>query len=249
MTLFSTEILLLILLRQTGFRKSEVSLQGGEKFTRRHATRSNLSWCLRGRVYSSPPSDLLRHPQPGDYAIVVPPPSKADPTGEVWGALPIYLHWSLDPAAAFHHLAHLELVLPSVGEARKVAPLISPDGLEPFRGSQLDTALRALLSRPGGVGASNAHNYSWHSARIYLACALLAAGATHAQIQALCRWQTEDSLRIYARLNSGKYASLLNAAAAADVSSVSTAALPPLSSELALRELLGLSMADAAAAA
>ena len=179
----------------------------------------------------------------------MPPPSKADPTGEVWGALPIYLHWSLDQDAAFHHLARLELALPSTGDARKVAPLISPDGVEPFRGSQLDSALRALLSRTGGVGAANARNYSWHSARIYLACALLAAGATHAQIQALCRWQTEDSLRIYARLNAGKYASLLSAAAAADVSSVSTASLPPLSSELALRDLLGLSMADAAAAA
>ena len=57
------------------------------------------------------------------------------------------------------------------------------------------------------------------------------------------------ALRIYARLNAGKYGELLSAAAAADVSSVSTAALPPLSSELALRELLGLSLADAAASA
>ena len=96
------------LLRQTGFRKSELALQTGETFGGRHASRANLSWCLRGRVYATPPPELLRSPQHRDYAIVVPPPSKADPTGAVWGALPIYLHYSAsDPDAAFHHLANL----------------------------------------------------------------------------------------------------------------------------------------------
>ena len=51
---------------------------------------------------------------------------------------------------------------------------------------QLDTALKSLL-RPI-VGAANVRHYSWHSGRIYLACALLASGATGAQIQSLCRW-------------------------------------------------------------
>ena len=238
------------LLRQTGFRKSELSLQSGETFTRRHATRANLSWCLRGRVYSTPPAELLRNPRPGDYAIVIPPVSKADPRGEVWGALPIYLHWSVrDADCAFAHLAQLELVLPASGAARAAVPLISPDGASPFRGSALDAALRALLSRPSGVGRAHAASYSWHSARIYLACALLAAGATHAQIQALCRWQTEDSLRIYARLNVDQYKQLLESATDASVHSVSTASLPPLSSELLLRELLGVSLHEADAAA
>ena len=104
-----------------------------------------------------------------------------------------------------------------------------------------------MLSRPGGVGPAAARSYSWHSARVYLACALLAAGATHAQIHALCRWQSEDSLRIYARLNVGKYQQLLSAASAADVRSVSTASLPPLSSELMIRELLGVTLSDAQA--
>ena len=70
-----------------------------------------------------------------------------------------------------------------------------------------------------------------------------------AQIQALCRWQTEDSLRVYARLNAARYHSLLSAAASADVASVSTASLPPLSADLAIRELLGLSLRDAESAA
>ena len=103
------------------------------------------------------------------------------------------------------------------------------------RARQLDRALRSIIPRKA---------YSWHSARIGLACRLLAAGATSAQIQALCRWQTEDSLRVYARLNPDKYNALLASARTADPSSVSTASPPPLSDELALRQLLGFSLRD-----
>jgi hypothetical protein len=99
------------------------------------------------------------------------------------------------------------------------------------------------------VGAANVSKYSWHSARIYLACALLAAGASAAQIQALCRWQTEDSLRIYARLNPARYQQLLDSARTADVASVSTASLPALDAALAIRQLLGLTLSDALTAA
>ena len=225
-------------------RKSELCLQRGERFTRRHASRANLRWCLRGRIYSGPPPELLRAPRVGDHAILVPPVSKADPTGEVWGALPIYLHFSTDdPDAAFHHLAALELAMPVAdSSSREQVPLISSDYKTPFQSGHLDSILSVILRQH--LGAACAGSYSWHSARIYLACSLLAAGATSAQIQSLCRWQTEDSLRVYARLNADKYRQLLEAAAAADVASVSTSSLPPLSDELALRQLLGLTLRD-----
>ena len=127
-----------------------------------------------------------------------------------------------------------------------MVPLISADNKRPLATGQLDSMLQRILG--GVVGKANASKYSWHSARIYLACSLLAAGASVAQIQALCRWQTEDSLRVYARLNPSSYAALLTRASCADVQSVSVASLPPLSSELAIRQLLGLSLVDALAA-
>ena len=165
----------------------------------------------------------------------------------MWGALPIYLHHSpTDPDAAFNHLATLELTVPAVGQQRRVVPLISADNKRPLAASQLDSMLQLILRRL--IGKVNASKYSWHSARIYLACSLLAAGASHAQIQALCRWQTEDSLRVYARLNPSSYRELLSRAASAQVESVSVGSLPPLSSELAIRQLLGLSLVDALAA-
>jgi hypothetical protein len=78
------------------------------------------------------------------------------------------------------------------------------------------------------IGKVNASKYSWHSARIYLACSLLAAGASHAQIQALCRWQTEDSLRVYARLNPGDYAAWISKAFARRAESTTTRNLPTI---------------------
>ena len=76
----------------------------------------------------------LQSPRPGDYAILVPPVSKADPTGEVWGALPIYLHLQpTDHDCAFSHLAALELALPASGESREHVPLISPGAATPLR--------------------------------------------------------------------------------------------------------------------
>ena len=163
------------------------------------------------------------------------------------GALPIYLHYDAsDPDSAFAHLARLETVLPVTGAQRATTPLISVDGKKPFAGPHLDATLKRILVKV--VGAANVGSYSWHSARIYLACALLASGASTAQIQALCRWQTDASLRLYARLNANKYHSLLQRAARADISSVSTASLPPLDSETLVRQLLGISLVDARAA-
>ena len=214
-------------LRQTGMRKSELALQSHESYGPQHASRSSLTWCLRGTIYSTPPPELLRSPHAGDYAILVPPPSKSDMTGEVWGSLPIYLHYEpSDASCAFLHLANLELFQPVGGRDRGSVPLITPDGRQPFRGAQLDAALLKLLELI--VGKSNVSKYSWHSARIHLACSLLASGASSAQIQALCRWQTEDSLRVYARLNPTSYRALLCRASTADVSSVSTSSLPAI---------------------
>ena len=61
-----------------------------------------------------------------------------------------------------------------------------------------------------------------HSWRVYLACALLAKGASFATIQTMLRWRSEDALRIYARINNFEYADWLTSAQGASVSSVRT---------------------------
>jgi hypothetical protein len=88
----------------------------------------------------------------------------------------------------------------------------------------MQTTLAAALRI---VIPSKAHLYTMHSFRIYLACALLAAKASDAQIQSLVRWQTLESLHIYARLNASDYAGLLDRAHSADIGSIQATNLPP----------------------
>ena len=64
-----------------------------------------------------------------------------------------------------------------------------------------------------------------HSWRIYLACALLAAGASNGTIQAMLRWRSDEALKIYARINDSDYADLLAKASQAHVSSIRTTTL------------------------
>ena len=68
--------------------------------------------------------------------------------------------------------------------------------------------------------------HSWHSFRITLACQLKTAGADTHTIKSLCRWVSDDSLRLYARDNRQEYARLLDAEVHADVASVQLANVP-----------------------
>ena len=71
-------------------------------------------------------------------------------------------------------------------------------------------------------GEARAKQVSMHSWRVYLACALLAAGAAPATIQCLLRWRSDEALKIYARINDTTYAGWLSAAGQSMVSSVRT---------------------------
>ena len=75
-----------------------------------------------------------------------------------------------------------------------------------------------------------------------------AAGASPGQIQALCRWVSEQSLHIYARLNETTYSYWLNRAMVAPVNSTRTtslaAGLPPLDDDDVVRGLLTLNLVE-----
>ena len=156
-------------------------------------------------------------------AIMRPPPSKADQFGTVWGAAPIYLAWGDEPRNACRALMAMELAMPVDASRRATTPLFTPDGTTAFAGATLDTLLKRLLQT--FMSAADAAHYSWHSARIYLACALLAAGASAGQIQAMCRWVSEASLHIYARMNETTYVYWTQRAMMAHVNSARTTTL------------------------
>lgn len=177
-------------------------------------------------MVEAPSAEQLRSLQDGDYALLRPPPSKADQFGLHWGASTIYLRFFADAAAvpicAARELAAEELRR-MVPAARRVhTPLFSPTaaGSTPWTHGQLDGAMSRMLTVLEGAEAAKGH--SVHSFRIYLACALLEAGASSGTIQCMLRWRSDDALRIYARINDYRYADWLDAAASARVSSVRT---------------------------
>ena len=228
----------------TGLRKSEVGRTSPDE-TRPIAMRGSVRYRIGGQILASPTADQFRSMGVKDCAILTPPPSKSDQFGTVWGASPIYLAWGRERRNACRALVAMELGAMVCGGDRLSPPLFSPGGGKAFTGYALDSTLQAMLLSflpPARVAL-----YSWHSARIYLACALKAAGASPGQIQALCRWVSEQSLHIYARLNETTYSYWLGRAMAAPVNSTRTtslaAGLPPLDDDEIVRGLLGLNLA------
>ena len=75
-----------------------------------------------------------------------------------------------------------------------------------------------------------------HSWRIYLACALLASGASQPQILSMLRWRSDEALRLYARLNDSTYATWLDEAADATIDSIRTSNVAPLAEAAAAQQ-------------
>ena len=250
---------LTLTLASTGFRKGEVCVESpGQACDADCLSRASLQWFLRGKMYGHgsqngpPPPDLLSSPRVGDFAVLTPPPSKSDPFDMVWGGSPIWLPFVADePLCAFPALAAIEIRDPIGASAAPSTALFTQDTGLPFYASQLDTVLRALLMRD--MPEATAKLYSWHSARIYLATSLLAAGVSPAEIQAMCRWQTPQSLLIYARLGMAEYGALVQRAHGSQVTAARAnnlnAALPFLCWEDVQRATLARLTADPPAAA
>ena len=220
---------LIATLNASGFRKAEFAVK--KRGDRTHMKFSRLRWWLRGKLYATPPPDLLRDPQAGDYALLYPVPSKCDPDNSTFGNNPIPFRFDpRDSDCAFLCLAELEL---EVAPASREAPLFADDEGEPFLFSGLDSALRAALL--SFLPNTRVQRLSWHSWRIRLACLLKALGPTNGgdsdTIQAALRWKTDQSLRIYARFNRDYYADLLDRAWKNDVRSINVASLPEFGEE------------------
>ena len=213
-------------LAQTGFRKAEVSLGAHDAFGKHSLTRASVLWRIGGATVHSPTESQLRSLQEGDMVIIIPPRSKCDPFGLEWGQHPIYLRFHPSkPICAARALRDLELAMPlsTQAERERTALFVDKHGL-PIKADDVDRLLKSGLAQCKSV--ADGRRYSPHSFRRYLACALKADGNSDSTIQALLRWKTAESLRIYAVINDTAYADLVDAAGRADVSSVRTASLP-----------------------
>ena len=212
----------------TGFRKAEVALPSGTRFDDRRLRRGSLLWEIDGALHVDPAPELLEALVPRrDKAVIKPPRSKSDPDGTKFGAHPIYQLFDPDDVAnAAAWLRRLELLFPCRGARRLTTPLFFDDArsFSPISHSTVDSYLTHLLR--WHVPAAEIGSYSFHSFRIGFACALLAAKCPYDMIQALARWRSAESVKIYARLNPADYTTWVAAALSQTTTSKTSARLP-----------------------
>ena len=208
-------------LAQTGFRKAEIARPRGAKWSNMHISFANLTWRIRGEEVYAPSARQLMALQDGDYAVITPPPSKADPLGLRWHGHPIWLCFDASSQInAARELARWELAAKVEESERRSTPLFRGDTGEGscLRQESLDELLHGLLRwiLPAD-GQLVPNDYSIHSFRAYLCSALMASGRSDGEIQAALRWSSPASLQVYKITNAEQYASWLRAAEATEL--------------------------------
>jgi len=207
----------------SGFRKAEMFSSNEETHFMSWLL---VNWIIGGKGCADPTDEQLNSLGPGDYAVLTPPPSKSDQFNTVWGSLPIYLHFRDEPRNAAAALQQLALAVgPAFRCSATAHAVFVGNNRVPLTCSSMAAALYKAMCAVTGSSES-AKLYTWHSFRSYLATALYAANVKPDTIQAMLRWQTEESLRAYRRLSRQMTTKHLESAAMAVVSSVQTANVP-----------------------
>ena len=227
---------LLTALRHCGARKADHLPVRDSEFDGRHMARSNLTWQLRGEKYADAPPELLRDLREGDCAVLKPASCKNDPTGTTFGDRPMHLPYVAgDATNAAARFAQLELRMPVHGTARKNTPLYTIDPVTSLDHETADALFHGLAV--AALGEEVAATLSLHSGRVWLACALLERGESPATIQAMCRWRSPESVKVYARMTAENYAGLLCLAMKANVDASLVRSLPTLDSDARFAKL------------
>jgi len=195
-------------LGEEGSRKDEVAKKTvATPFRKGRFTFASLVWFIDGKELRRAPTraELLTL-KPGDGVLLRHGISKNDPFGSYFAATPSFLAYREGNArCACRALVRLELAACVEGAARGRTPLFGPTVGQEFTHHQLDQALKLLLTQGAGVPEGDLENYSVHSFRIFVACALLAAKAPRWLIKRMLRWRGDESLEVYARLNNTEW--------------------------------------------
>ena len=199
-------------------------------------TRANIQWYVGGRHYAELSPAQLRALKPGDCAVFLPGGSKADFAALEFGTRPVYLPFVDNIINAARNVALLELQFPVRGPQRAREPLLPVSTGRQSLCHKLADALFQLLAAKA-LGATVAETLSLHGGRVWLACALLAAGHAPPAIQAFCRWKSAESVKIYARMNPAEYAATLLGVMEAEITSISPHNLPTLDHDARFAEL------------
>jgi hypothetical protein len=154
-----------------------------------------------------------------EWLHITPPPCKNDRTGTKYGNSPVpAAYHPTRPINFMREVVKYELMRKVAPDRRRQAPLVlGPDGSS-WTKKDLDAFFKALLAMV--VEPRRARRLSVHSFRVWLAGALLAAGASPEQIMLLLRWSSDAARQLYARLGDQSQVQLIDAAADATVDSI-----------------------------
>jgi len=154
----------------TGMRIDEFC-SSGKGWSKKDGSRAHVTWIFRGRVFASLTKGQLLQVGVGDTAVMTPVPSKADRHLKYFGSKPMYFPFTQSVFCAAGALRDLELAFPVGPEEREKRPLF-PCGMvdRAWTTNELRTSFRAALTRV--LPLREAKLYTWHSFRVYLACAM-----------------------------------------------------------------------------
>ena len=174
-----------------------------------------------------PSDEQLDGLSPGDSCVLKVPLAKNDPFGLHFRSLPVYLPVSNERTNAARAIARLIRAVPIADDKLSTTALFCTDAAgTPLRHAQANRTFQAMAVL--ALGEERAKRYSLHSLRIGAATALLAAGASGELIQALCRWRSPKSVKVYARLGRSDYADWLIRAAKIHTDAVTARNIPQI---------------------
>ena len=173
----------------------------------------------------------------GALLCVLAQPSKADQDNATWGNKKMHFELRigepLNFAAAWRQW---QLNHPVALDRRASTPAFSPTAdAVPYRGDELQTDFNTLLVFLFGIAIAALH--SLHAIRVTVACVLLAHKRSDGRIQAMCRWKSPESLRVYAEMTAAEYASEANLVTVTDGSAYGSAPRPVICEADALQDL------------
>ena len=229
---FMVVLTLLTILAQTGMRLSE--LIGTEDECRPALCWDAFIYLLDDILIHSLDSEQAAKMSADCSVLFKVGTSKADPTGSHWAPFPVYLpfRWG-EPINAAKAIMDLDqIVRVPDADRKRTAVFVKRSGKKMSR-TYLVNTLDAMVAAVG----KDPKQFSFHSARIWLACALKEAGASNSRTQGMVRWLSEDSLRIYARDSRHTYAHWLDKAMQANVDAKQVANLPTLDDDNAWSQL------------
>jgi hypothetical protein len=201
-----------------------------------YPTHTDFEWYDQGKHVPATHENVAAL-RTGALLCVLPQPSKADQNNETWGNKKMHFELRigepLNFAAAWRQW---QLNHPVALDRRSSAPAFSPTASAvPYRGDELQKDFNELLVFLFGVAIAALH--SLHALRVTVACVLLAHKRSDGRIQAICRWKSPESLRVYAEMTAEEYAHEANLVTITDGSAYASSPRPVICEADALQEL------------